>query len=203
MSLIHQELEAGATMTDQILFSNRPWKDLFVKHTFFTNDFKYYLSVTCSSTTKEAHRVWSGFVESKVRVLVQNLERHQDIGLARPFNKGYERVHSCKNDAEVDQVQNGSLAFVTKETKTADPKIKTEEEVVQATAEPTEANEDGEKVKTEDGQPPASEQPVEVYTTTHYIGLLLAEGKWPSSPLSPLTSLPLSVLSTSPNFLPT
>jgi len=184
MSLIHQELEAGTIITDQILFNKRPWKDLFVKHSFFTNDFKYYLSVTCSSKTKEAHRVWSGFVESKVRVLVQNLERHQSISLARPFNKGYDRAHSCSNDAEVDRIQNGSLAFVTKETKTADPKVKTEDQVVQTKTEPMDTagmkKEEGgedEKVKLEDAEPHASGEPLEVYTTNHYIGLVLAEGK--------------------------
>lgn len=195
MALIQQELETGANITDQILYGKRRWKDLFGKHSFFTSDFKYYLSITCASKTKEAHRVWSGFVESKVRVLVQNLERHPEIGLARPFNKGYDRVHSCKNNTEVDQVQNGSLEYVIKETKTADPKVKTEEQVVQIKAEPTapesvkKEEEDDKEVKVEDIQAHADGGEAEVYTTNHYIGLVLAEGKC-SSPAGPASSYP-------------
>ena len=195
MSIIKQELDNGARVTDEIMVGKTPWKDLFVKHTFFTNDFKYYLSVTCASKTKEAHKVWSGFVESKVRVLVQSLERHQSIGLARPFNKGYDRVHFCKDDAEVEQVQNGSLAFLAKETKAADPKVKTEDQIVQAKAEPDpkvktedqivqvkaeptdENGAEDEKVTAEDRQTHKDGEGTDVYTTNHYIGLVLSEGE--------------------------
>lgn len=202
MTIIQQELQNGANLTDQIMVGQRQWKDLFIKHTFFTQDFKYYLSVTCASKTKEAHKIWSGFVESKVRVLVQNLERHPDISLARPFNKGYDRVHFCKDDAEVEQVQNGSLAFMTKETKAEDPKVKTEDQVVQAKPEPDDTGGvNGEvpdaKVKVEDGQPPAEGQEMEVYTTSHYIGLVLAQGEWlpqPDLTISPMfPALPFRV----------
>jgi poly(A) polymerase len=126
-TVILQELERAGEITDGIMMGRRPWKDLFTKHTFFTEDFKYYISVTSTSKTKEAHKVWSGYVESKVRLLVQGLERHPSIAIARPFNKGYDRVHWCKNDAEIEQVQNGSLAHVMKEKpETAESTVKTE-----------------------------------------------------------------------------
>lgn len=135
MTIIKKELAQAATTSDMIMLGKKPWKDLFVKHTFFTDGFKYYISVTAASTTKEAHKLWSGFVESKVRVLVQGLERHASIALARPFNKGYERTHSCMNDAQVSDVQNGSLQFVAKEkTVASEPKLKLEEQIVETDA---------------------------------------------------------------------
>jgi poly(A) polymerase len=177
MSVIQEELERAAELTDQIIVGKRPWKDLFGKHTFFTRDFKYYIAVTSASKTKEAHNIWSGFVESKIRVLVQGLERHPSISLARPFTKGYERVHCCKNDAEIEQVQNGSVAFVEKEAEEADPKIKTEDQVPQANPESngTASNQDGDAAaKTEEAQSDGSSK---VYTISHYIGLVLKPGK--------------------------
>ncbi|KAK4123536.1 Poly(A) polymerase [Parathielavia appendiculata] len=113
MAVIQQELEKGAQVTDEIMIGRRPWKDLFTKHTFFTSGFRYYLTVIASSRTKKAQNAWSGFVESRVRVLVNKLEMHPSIALARPFNKGYDRMHRCKSNAEVEEVVSaGSLAYL-------------------------------------------------------------------------------------------
>ncbi|KOS19254.1 Poly(A) polymerase pla1 [Escovopsis weberi] len=158
MTIIQRELQRGLELSERIMMGNRPWSDLFVKHTFFTAGYKYYISVTTASKTKEAHKVWSGYVESKVRMLVQKLEQHPSIALARAFNKGYDRQHSCKNDAEIEQVQEGSLEFVIKE-QDGDPK-----------AQETIPQDSG--TKTENG----ATSPLTVFTTTHYIGLELAEG---------------------------
>lgn len=166
-TIIQRELERGVELTDKILGSELPWKELFVKHTFFTQDHKYYLAVIASSTTKEAHKIWSGFVESKVRILVGELERHSSIALARPFNKGFERQHLTKTDEETAEVQSGSLVYVTKDEEHPDNAIVTKE------ANSTDGNADSQdqKVKVEDAA-----QPRRTYTATHYIGLELAEG---------------------------
>lgn len=119
MAVIQQELERGVQISEEIMLGKRPWKDLFEKHTFFTNGFKFYLTVISSGRTKEAQNTWSGFVESRVRVLVQKLELHPSIALARPFNKGYDRVHRCKTDAQVEEIQTGNLAYMVKPTDTA------------------------------------------------------------------------------------
>ncbi|EPE10171.1 poly polymerase pla1 [Ophiostoma piceae UAMH 11346] len=115
LSIIKRELERASETAQQVIGGRQPWKDLFTKHTFFTCDFKYYISVISASTNKDDQNTWSGFVESKVRVLVQGLERHQSIFLARAFNKGYERTHLCKNDEEVTLVQDGSMNFLKKD----------------------------------------------------------------------------------------
>lgn len=162
MTVIQRELRRGLEISEQIMVGKRPWSDLFVKHTFFTSGYRYYISVVSASKDKEAHKVWSGYVESKVRMLVQKLEQHPSIALAHAFNKGYDRRHLCRNDHEIEQVQEGSLEFMIKD----DP-VKTE-----VKEEPSET-----VIKTED-KDGASEviSPVEVFTTTHYIGLELEEG---------------------------
>lgn len=201
MAVIQKELELGARLTDEILLGRRPWKDLFTKHTFFTQDFKYYLTVISASKTREAQNTWAGFIESKVRILVQKIEVHPSIGLARPFNKSYERIHKCKNDAQIEEVQSGSLDYVAKEISEATTNGAVKSEVksepdggplsVQIKSEQTEGprldaiasaptagnikDEDGEsKIKLEDVPEEGTE--TTIYTTNHYIGLQLAEG---------------------------
>jgi poly(A) polymerase len=150
MTIIQRELRRGLEISEEIMVGKRPWSDLFVKHTFFTQGYRYYISVVSASKNKEAHKVWSGYVESKVRMLVQKLEQHSSIALAHAFNKGYDRRHLCKNDHEIEQVQEGSLEFVIKDDDKAQPS--------------EEKNPKPEEK--EDGS--ASTSPVEVYTTTHY-----------------------------------
>ncbi|KAJ2974466.1 hypothetical protein NUW58_g8649 [Xylaria curta] len=166
-TIIQRELERGVDLTDKILGSERPWKDLFVKHTFFTQDHKYYLAVIAASTTKEAHKIWSGFVESKVRILVGELERHASVALARPFNKGFERQHLTRTDEESAEVQNGSLVYVTKdEEDSADTTMDKEDDSADVNAD----------IQTPRNKVEGAVQPRRTFTTTHYIGLELAEG---------------------------
>ncbi|KAL7929472.1 Poly(A) polymerase [Trichoderma chlorosporum] len=157
MSVIQRELRRGLEISEQIMVGKRPWSDLFVKHTFFTSGYRYYISVVSASKDKEAHKVWSGYVESKVRMLVQKLEQHPSIALAHAFNKGYDRRHRCKNDHEIEQVQEGSLEFMIKDEAGSQP----------GEIEP--------KPEVKDGSAEAA-TPIEVFTTTHYIGLELEEG---------------------------
>lgn len=118
--IIQRELERGAELTDKILLGQLAWKDMFPKHTFFTQDHKYYLAVIATSTTKDAHKIWAGFIESKVRILVGDVERSSSIALARPFVKGFERRHRVKNDDETIAVQDGSFAHLDKEEENSD-----------------------------------------------------------------------------------
>ncbi|KAF5138505.1 Poly(A) polymerase pla1 [Metarhizium anisopliae] len=161
MAIINRELRRGLEISESIMVGKRPWSDLFVKHTFFTSDYKYYISVISASKSKEAHNVWSGYVESKVRMLVQKLEQHPSIALAHAFNKGYERRHQCKDDSEIAQVQDGSLDFLIKGDEDCQATAKLESEEPRHDA-------------TENGDT-ESKRPTKVFTTTHYIGLELDE----------------------------
>ncbi|OAQ68243.1 poly(A) polymerase [Pochonia chlamydosporia 170] len=160
MAIINRELRRGLEISESIMVGKQPWSDLFVKHTFFTSDYKYYISVISASKSKEAHNVWSGYVESKVRMLVQKLEQHPSIALAHAFNKGYERRHLCRDDSEIAQVQDGSLDFLIKGGQDALPSTSPEHDE----SEQNDTNNNSEATG-----------PTEVFTTTHYIGLELEE----------------------------
>ena len=128
-AVLLRELERGSKITNDIFINKAKWSDLFVKHTFFTEDHKYYRRVIASSTNPEAAKAWSGMVESKVRILVNQLELLSDqISLARPFTKGYKREHKCENDAQIAEVKKGSMKYRVKETEVvenADPDLVT------------------------------------------------------------------------------
>lgn len=117
-SIITRELERASKITHEIFLNKAKWSELFQKHTFFTKDHKYYLSVIASSREKDAVKAWGGMVESKIRILVAQLELLSDqISLARPYVKGFSRSHSCKDDAQVLEVRKGSMKYKVDETK--------------------------------------------------------------------------------------
>ncbi|KAF7538319.1 hypothetical protein G7Z17_g12669 [Cylindrodendrum hubeiense] len=179
MSIIKRELQRGLELSERIMLGKRPWCDLFVKHTFFTAGYKYYISVISASKTKDVHKIWSGYVESKVRMLVQKLEQHHSIALAHAFNKGYDRRHRCNNDSEIEQVQDGCLDFLVTENSEELPDIKPKvEELVKIEEDGDVKTEEDDKttIKTEEGTKVSeTSSPTDVYTTTHYIGLELAD----------------------------
>jgi len=167
----------ASDLSHLIVSGHRPWKDLFSKHSFFTSDFKYYIMVISACTDKESHNLWSGFVESKVRVLVQNLERHPSIALARPFNKGYERTHRCKSETELDEIGKGTVKYVVQDTAQPDVEAKVQGE--------GEAD-----LKVNGDNVPKDESSLDVYTATHYIGVELANSKSIQPSVTVLTSGP-------------
>lgn len=203
MSVIQRELRRGLEITDKIMTGKRPWSDLFIKHTFFTQGYKYYISVISTSKNEEAHKVWSGYIESKVRMLVQKLEQHPSINLAHAFNKGYERRHKCTTSEDILRVQEGSMDYITKsedpkrevpDTVSQDgPEIKKEEPSSgqRQDAPSTKQTENGSieggqepQIKKEEHEPSTTDiatapsTTMDIYTTTHYIGLELTKGKY-------------------------
>lgn len=169
MAVLQKEMRRGGNITDQIMMGKAQWKELFTKHTFFTDGYKYYLSVISASTSKEEQMLWAGFVESKVRLLIAKVEEHDSISLAHPFNKGFTRVHRCRTDEEIEQVKTGSMKFHAKDVATATTGHGL---TVEASVTKVDAINEDQKSKDE-------ENITEVFTTSHYIGLQLREGKRP------------------------
>lgn len=215
-AVIQKELDHFADVVQQIMMGKLPWKSLFVKHTFFTKDYKYYIAVIAASTTKENSKIWGGFVESKIRLLVQGLERHSSIRLARPFNKGYERKHRTLSGMnEWHEILDGTLDYVVKDEEVADEKVKTESgndavkmdttspakveqeegieslEIKDDVKETDEQDEKGTEVKPEAEDP---DSPKDIYTSTHYIGIELHDGKCQPPPRGPSFSDPITIV---------
>lgn len=174
--IIMREITRAHDVAAQIMDGKRPWKDLFEKHTFFTKGYKYYLSIVSASRNKDSQSKWSGLVQSKVRRLVTGIEMTPDaqVEIAHPFNKGFERVHQCKTEQEVDQVLQGDLKYQVEKTETTDET----KNIVQAAA-----AEDGEgkgNVPITNGDAPKVDEAADgtstIYTTTYYVGIELQPG---------------------------
>jgi poly(A) polymerase len=172
LAIMTKELKRGGLITEKIMTGKASWKDLFAKHTFFTKDYKYYLAVTSASTTKEAQKIWSGRVESRVRILVGLLEVHESIALAHPFNKTFERIHRCRTDEEIEKAKGGNLDYLFKETPTEATNPKSDPDGGVPIVKEEGVN--GEKNSTN-----GDESFTFVYTTTSYVGLELKEGEYP------------------------
>jgi len=179
--IISRELERGGDLVDKIFTGQLTWKDLFDKHTFFTKGYKYYLSINSASLSKEAQLVWSGMIESKVRLLVTQLEQDIHIEIAHPFNKGFERVHRIRNEEERDAVLNGSMKYQASDIKTETT------DVVNDPLHMAAAQDGGENIAPSNGAEDTTMNGKEestLYTTTYYIGIELAEGNLYLSNLS-------------------
>ena len=178
-NILLRELQRGGDIVDKIFMKQLSWNALFERHTFFTQDYKYYLSITASSKTKEAEAVWSGLVESKLRHLVGALDRKAIISVAHPFPKGFERTHIISNEQEMEAVKYGSTLYQAKGTKT-EMTDETKDAAHQAAAQNGLEN----AVIPEPTEQKAEHNSQTVYTTTYYIGLEL-------KPLEPGMSSPL------------
>ncbi|XP_064002137.1 poly(A) polymerase gamma isoform X2 [Pogoniulus pusillus] len=76
-----EEFKHGLAVTNEILQGKCGWSKLFEPMNFFRK-YKHYIVLTASASTEKHHLEWIGLVESKVRVLVANLERHEFITIA-------------------------------------------------------------------------------------------------------------------------
>ncbi|NWU66316.1 PAPOG polymerase, partial [Pterocles burchelli] len=76
-----EEFKHGLAVTNDILQGKSDWSKLFEPLNFFQK-YKHYIVLTASASTEEHHLEWIGLVESKIRVLVGNLERNEFITIA-------------------------------------------------------------------------------------------------------------------------
>ncbi|KJK62861.1 PAP1 like protein [Aspergillus parasiticus SU-1] len=167
-TVILRELQRGGDIVDKIFLKQSTWNDLFARHSFFTRDYKYYLSITASSRTKEAEAVWSGLVESKIRHLVGALDRKSTIAVAHPFPKGFERVHIVSSEEEAEAVKNGSTKYQDKGQKT-----ETTDEINDAAHQAAANSQIEKRDVAETVENKANGESRTIYTTTYYIGLEL------------------------------
>jgi poly(A) polymerase len=144
LRIMQDEFRRADKIMQHIFAGTKDWNALFERHSFFTHDHKYYLSVVAASRTKEANSTFSGLVQSKIRHIVRGIDDGQTgIETARPYTNYFERYHRC-NDEQFAEVAQGSLDYM-----------------IPASELPA------------DGSAPADDGTKIVYTTTFYIGLTL------------------------------
>lgn len=178
--VILTELLHANSICDEIANGKMQWKDLFTKHTFFTKDYMQYLSINSTSRSATAQQLWSGTVESKLRLLVLELEKEGSCGIriAHPYVKGFERVHRAASETQVTEIlEQNSLAYQVKEieTKTTDD---TNDPMHKAAADAADGENTMDQVKPEasDDLKKTTDGEIELYSTTYYIGLELEPG---------------------------
>lgn len=165
--VIAREISRANNIATDIAMAKKPWKELFVKHNFFCEGYKYYLSIISGSRTKDAQQIWEGLVQSKVRRLVSGIEMSETgVKLAHPFTKGFDRVHKCKSEDEVDKIFQGDLSFQVGETELT-------------TNENGGIGDEGFSKIEASGVNNDENQPLTIYTTTFYVGLELGVQEGP------------------------
>lgn len=96
-SVMMEEFDRAKLICEDVVNHLKDWKELFEPILFFQ---KYiHFLVLISSSQPE----WIGLVESKIRHLVTNLEKHQCISLAHVNPKSYTRIVPAAADASGDQ----------------------------------------------------------------------------------------------------
>lgn len=91
LALMTSEFARGSEMMLKIEQGSASWADLFARSDFFAR-YRHFFQILAVSESAEDHRIWSGFVESKVRILMNKLELEANIAVAPPFTETYEVV---------------------------------------------------------------------------------------------------------------
>lgn len=98
----------AAELVNKIMVERQPWSDLFKKGDFFTR-YNHYIQIIASSDSEERHLRWSGLVESRIRRLVMFLERVDNVVLAHPYIKGFDKVIQYRTAVEKEDAAHGTL----------------------------------------------------------------------------------------------
>lgn len=92
--VIQNEFSEGMEITDEIMLGNAGWDKLFHTPNFFLK-YRHFIVLLVSSSTADDHLEWCGLIESKIRILIGNLERNQHINLAHVNSKCFEKPTSA------------------------------------------------------------------------------------------------------------
>uniref|UniRef100_A0A8D3AY80 polynucleotide adenylyltransferase n=1 Tax=Scophthalmus maximus TaxID=52904 RepID=A0A8D3AY80_SCOMX len=116
-TIMSEEFKYGLSITDEILLGKAEWSKLFEPPNFFQK-YKHYIVLTASASTEENHLEWIGLVESKIRVLVGNLERNEYITLAHVNPQSF--PGSKENRNENDFVSMWFIGIIFKKVENAE-----------------------------------------------------------------------------------
>ncbi|XP_030052052.1 poly(A) polymerase gamma isoform X4 [Microcaecilia unicolor] len=94
-----EEFRQGLAVTDEILQGKSDWSKLLELPIFFQK-YRHYIVLTACASTEENHLEWVGLVESKIRVLVGNLERNEFITLAHVNPQSFPGNKEHSGDSE-------------------------------------------------------------------------------------------------------
>ncbi|XP_055373018.1 poly(A) polymerase type 3 [Condylostylus longicornis] len=87
--VILSEFNRGMLTTDEIMLGRATWERLFEAPSFFYR-YRHFIVLLVSSDNPDDHLEWCGLVESKIRLLIGQLERNPYISLAHVNPKCFE-----------------------------------------------------------------------------------------------------------------
>ncbi|XP_076463451.1 poly(A) polymerase beta-like [Babylonia areolata] len=94
-SVITEEFKEGLDVVTRIFEQREEWTALFEPSNFF-HKYRHYIVLRASAEENEHHIEWKGYVESKIRLLVGNLERNPFIKLAHVMPESYGPVNESE-----------------------------------------------------------------------------------------------------------
>lgn len=113
-TIITEEFKDGLDVVTMIYECREEWTALFEPSTFF-HKYKHYIVLKASAEEDEQHMEWKGYVESKIRLLVGNLERNPYIKLAHVMPECYGPI----NESEGQYMCKWFIGLVFHSTQTA------------------------------------------------------------------------------------
>ncbi|XP_065366624.1 poly(A) polymerase type 3 [Calliphora vicina] len=96
--VILMEFNRGMSTTDEIMLGRASWDRLFEAPSFFYR-YRHFIVLLVNSQTADDHLEWCGLVESKIRLLIGNLERNQHISLAHVNPKCFDHKKGNNNNS--------------------------------------------------------------------------------------------------------
>ncbi|CAF1167268.1 unnamed protein product [Adineta ricciae] len=86
--IIIEEFQRGLDTVNRIMSGKSEWKELFTGRPFIDR-YKHFIILLLSAPDQDRYVEWSGLVESKIRLLIVNLERNPYIDLAHVNSEKY------------------------------------------------------------------------------------------------------------------
>jgi poly(A) polymerase len=103
-----EECSRAAGIVDDIFAGKSTWGALFEKDDFF-HHYKHYLQIVASSDDPDILIKWAGFVESKLRQFIMKLELVENLEVAHPYIKGYDRTFECATEKQRINAHHGNF----------------------------------------------------------------------------------------------
>ncbi|KAK7058143.1 Poly(A) polymerase central domain-containing protein [Favolaschia claudopus] len=108
MTVLTDEIQKGADTVNKVVAGTATWAELFSKHDFF-HKYRNYIQVIALARDSQQQSKWAGTVESRLRHLIMKLEYVDNLKLAQPFVKGFNRVVRCASEDEARAALRGNF----------------------------------------------------------------------------------------------
>jgi len=108
---ITNEFKEALSIMADIMTGKAEWPKLFEEVNFFSR-YKHFLSLLCITETAEDHLKFSGLVESKIRILISHLERHEAVNMGHINPKHYKPKPDLVIDVDYKEPPVCTLWFI-------------------------------------------------------------------------------------------